>query len=372
MQAYKIYVESQAVKSGKDVAFLLECIDPVLRLEGDDDNEESWTVIYHALQLFNSICLDYPFLTMSSMASELWSAIIGLISYPHVWVQTSATNLVGSLFADISKQHAHDGYGYLPLTASQGLLLNADAMTRLLRSSVRVLRRNLTNQDLSRQALVNLTFLARCFNSNEAFIDIRKKSAQDSAAEAEAEESGSDSDSEDEQQSKPSSIPAIQYLLHQLSSILRHEPPKLTVQTLLPKQSALDLFAALIPHIALSNLLPTLHSILTPLHHLTDPSIPAPRNPSEDFQTAYATLTASAEELLQTIQKHVGDGEYVRARTEVSRQVRERREGRRTKRRIERVAEPEKAAREKRRRNERKVVVRRERAGEGRGRRRGW
>jgi len=76
--------------------------------------------------------------------------------------------------------------------------------------------------------------------------------------------------------------------------------------------------------------------------------------------------------VLQTIQKHVGDSEYVHARTEVSRQVRERREGRRTKRRIERVAEPEKAAREKKRRNERKVVVRKERAAEGRGRRRGW
>jgi U3 small nucleolar RNA-associated protein 20 len=120
------------------------------------------------------------------------------------------------------------------------------------------------------------------------------------------------------------------------------------------------------------HLLPTLKSILTPLHHLTDPSISGPRNASDDFQTAYAALTASAEEVLQTVQKHVGDVEYVRAWTEVGRQVRKRREGRRTKRRIERVAEPEKVAREKRRRNERKIVVRRERAAEARGRRRGW
>jgi U3 small nucleolar RNA-associated protein 20 len=372
MQAYKICVESQAVKSEKEVSFLLNCIDPVLRLEDDDDNEEIWTAVYHALLLFTSISSDYPSLTMSSTMSELWSAILGLISYPHVWVQSSAANLVGLWFADIAKQHADDGYGALPLAASQGLRLNADAMTKLLRSSVRVLRRNLSNQDLTRQTLVNMTFLGRCFNANNIFLDIRNKSSQDTATEAEADESGSDSDSEEEQQSKPLSIPAIQYLLHQLSSILRHEPPKLTVQTLLPKQSALDLLAALIPHTTVSNLLPTLHSILTPLHHLSDPSIPGPRNPAEEFQTTYAALTASAEELLQTVQRHVGDAEYVRARTAVSRQVRERREGRRTKRRIHRVAEPEKAAREKRKRNERKVVVRKERAEEGRGRRRGW
>jgi U3 small nucleolar RNA-associated protein 20 len=372
MQAYKIYVESRAVKSEVDVSFLLERINPVLQLEYDDDNEECWAAVYHALQLFTSITSDHPSLTMASTASDVWSAILRLISYPHAWVQTSAANLVGLCFADIAKQHARDGYGAFPLAISQGLLLNADAMTQLLRSSVQVLRRNLSSQELSRQTLINLTFLGRCFNSNGVLLDISRKAVHDSTPEAGTDESGSDSESEEQQQGISSSIPAIQYLLHQLSSILRHEPPKLTVQTLLPKQSALDLLSALIPYTTLPNLLPTLHSILTPLHHLTDPSIPAPRNPSEEFQTAFAALTGSAEELLQTIQSHIGDAEYVRARTEVSRQVRQRREGRRTKRRIERVAEPEKAAKEKRRRNERKVVVRRERAEEGRGRRRGW
>jgi U3 small nucleolar RNA-associated protein 20 len=372
MQAYKIYVESRSVKSELDVSFLLERINQVLQLEYDDDNEECWTAVYHASQLFTSITSDHPSLTMSSIASDIWSAILRLTSYPHAWVQSSAANLVGLFFAEIAKQHVRDGYEALPLATSQGLLLNAEAMTQLLRSSVRVLRWNLSNQELSRQTLMNLTFLGRCFNSNEVLIDISRKAAEDSPAEVETDESGSESESEVLQQAKPSSIPAIHYLLHQLSSILRHEPPKLTVQTLLPKQSALELLAALIPHTTLSNLLPTLHSILTPLHHLTDPSIPAPRNPSEEFQTAFAALTASAEELLQTVQRQIGDAEYVRVRTEVSRQVRQRREGRRTKRRIERVAEPEKAAKEKKRRNERKAVVRRERAVEERGRRRGW
>ena len=381
MQAYKIYVESQAVKFEKDVSFLLKCIDPVLRLKENDDNEESWTAIYHTLQLFTSISSYYSPLTMSSSASKLWSAILDLISYPHVWVQSSAANLTGLWFADISKHHAHDGYEALPLAASHGLLLDVDALIQILRSSVRVLRRNLTSHDLSKQTLANLIFVGRCFNANNALINIRNKSSQDAAIEdetsASASESGSDSESETKpQQKKPSDIPATQYLLHQLSSTLRHEPAKLTLYTLLPKQSTLTLLNALIPHTTPSNLLPTLPSLLTPLHHLTDPSIPAPRNPPGDphfeFQTAYTALTNSAEELLRAIQECVGDGEYVRARTEVSKRVRERREGRRAKRRIERVREPEKAAREKRRRNERKGVVRRERAGERRGWRRGW
>ena len=374
LQTYKVCLESQEIKSEKELTFLLDCIDPVLRLDGIDDSEEGWTAVYHALQLFTSITSNCPSLTMSPSASKLWSAIVNLISYPHVWVQSSAAGLAGLLFADISKHNARDGFEPLALKTSQGLLLNVDDMPNLLRSSIRVLRRNVTNHDLSKQTSANLVFLGRCFSSNKISVDLGNKSTQDSAPEPAIEifEPGSDCGTEEQQQGKPSSIPAIQYLLHQLSSILRHEPPKLTLSTLLPKQSALDLLAALMPHTTLPNILPTLHSILTPLHHLTDPSIPPPRNPSEEFQTAYAALTASAEELLQTIQKSVGDGEYVRARTEVSRRARERREERRTKRRIERVAEPEKAAREKKRRNERKVVVRKERAGEGRGWRRGW
>jgi U3 small nucleolar RNA-associated protein 20 len=373
IQAYKICVESQALESEREISFLLEGINRVLRLE-DDNNEESWKAIYYALQLFTSITLEHPSLTMVPTALKIWSPLINLVSHPHIWVQTRASSLIGLWFTDIAKQQACDGYGALPRAASHGLPLNAETMIQLLHSSVRVLRRNIANTDLSRQTLFNLAFLGRCFNSNEVLINVRKTSALDSAAEAGADESGSDSDSGEEggKQSQTQSIPAIQYLLHQLSSILRHEPPKLTVQTLLPKQSALDLFNTLLPHTALFHLLPTLQSILTPLHHLTDPSIPGPRNAAEDFQTAYAALTSSAEEVLQTVQKRVGDVEYVRARTEVSRQVRERREGRRTKRRIERVAEPEKVAREKRKKNERKVIVKRERAAEGRGRRRGW
>jgi U3 small nucleolar RNA-associated protein 20 len=369
MQAYRICVELQVVDSKEDLSLLLTCVYRALLLEDEDKNDEHWTMIYHALQLFASVTSKHPSLAMSSAASKLWSVIIELVPHSHPWVQNSAANLVGLWFTDIAKQHGRDGYDVLPLAASQGLLLDADAMTPLLRYSVGVLRRNLLSQDLSRQTSLNLTFLGRCFNSNGMLIDIRSKQNRKSG---EVSEQGTDSDLEEESPIKPSSIPALHYLLHQLTSILRHEPPRLTVQTLLPKQSALDILAALIPHITISTLLPTLNSILTPLHHLTDPSIPAPHNPSEDFQNAYAALTASAEEVLQAIQKLVGDSEYVRARAEVSRQVRERREDRRTKRRIGRVAEPEKAARDKKRRNERKVVVRKERAAEGRGRRRGW
>jgi U3 small nucleolar RNA-associated protein 20 len=57
---------------------------------------------------------------------------------------------------------------------------------------------------------------------------------------------------------------------------------------------------------------------------------------------------------------------------EVQKAVRERRDERRRKRKVEAVADPEKWGREKKRRNDVKRVKRKEKGAEHRGQRRGW
>jgi len=119
-------------------------------------------------------------------------------------------------------------------------------------------------------------------------------------------------------------------------------------------------------------LLPSLHVVLMPLYHLTDSSIPAPRSDDAAFQRAYTSLVSTAQEVLDLLQKKFGTTEYVAQMASVQEYVRNRREGRRKKRRIEAVADPERFVREKKRRNDRKKEKRREMGLEFRGRRRGW
>lgn len=72
------------------------------------------------------------------------------------------------------------------------------------------------------------------------------------------------------------------------------------------------------------------------------------------------------------LQKRMGTQEYLRVMGEVQKKVRERRDERRRKRKVEAVADPERWGREKKRRNDVKRVKRKEKGAEHRGQRRGW
>jgi U3 small nucleolar RNA-associated protein 20 len=87
---------------------------------------------------------------------------------------------------------------------------------------------------------------------------------------------------------------------------------------------------------------------------------------------AYKNLIDKAREIMSTTQKRMGTQEYLKVMAEVQRGVRERREERRRKRKVEAVVDPEKVEREKRRRHDVKRVKRKEKGAESRGMRRGW
>ena len=75
---------------------------------------------------------------------------------------------------------------------------------------------------------------------------------------------------------------------------------------------------------------------------------------------------------MNTLQKRMGTQEYLKVMGDVQKGVKQRREERRQKRKIEAVAMPEKFAKEKRRRNAVKKTRRKEKNAEYRGKRRGW
>jgi len=82
-------------------------------------------------------------------------------------------------------------------------------------------------------------------------------------------------------------------------------------------------------------------------------------------------LKQSAQEILSLLQGKIGTTEYAGAYTRMKGVVMEKRQERRSKRRIEAVAEPEVAARRKTRKHERKREVRKEKSREMRDYRRG-
>ncbi|OQD68582.1 hypothetical protein PENDEC_c033G06299 [Penicillium decumbens] len=373
LQAMRIYFETEETQKDKEARFVVGILPGLMQPILDDHENGNWETLYFALQLFSKLCKTVPTLALSPDCASIWTAVQESLFFPHSWVKTCASNLVGMWLADVAKAHAATGYSAIPLASSSGLVLDKEAMIKLLRASTRSLRTPGISEELAMQSVRNLVFLGRCSAQNG--LEFHKAGDEDveSDDEDEEEDAGSEVDGEDNAADiiAPNKS-AIHYIFKQISSLLRREVISTRPGVLVPKTASIALLAALIHHLSAEQIQPSLPIILLPLQHLTDSSIPAPRSSDETFQNTYKSLVSNCHEVLDSLQKKLGTTEYIAQMSKVQEAIKERREGRRVKRRIEAVADPERHERDKRRRNDRKRDKRREKGLEHRGKRRGW
>ncbi|KAI9376241.1 HEAT repeat protein [Aspergillus egyptiacus] len=370
LQAMRIYFEVEETEKDKEAVFVAQTIPTIIRPIVKDTETDNWQSLYYSLQLYSKLCKAVPAMALSKERTKTWNLICECLFYPHSWVKTCAANLVGIWLADLAKANATNGYGSLPLAGATGLAMDKDTMLLLLRSSLRALRTPGISEELATQTVRNTIFLGRCcaqngleFSGSEENIEEQDDKSEDSAIEDEA------VDGEKESGSKKS---AVRFIFEQASSILRRELITTRAPSLIPKTASIGLIAALCRHLEPDQILESLPVILLPLQHLTDSSIPAPRSSDEGFRESYKGLVSNCHEILDLLQKKLGTTEYINQMTAVQDAIKKRREGRRVKRRIEAVAEPEKYGHDKKRRNDRKREKRKEKSAEHRGKRRGW
>ncbi|RAH49030.1 putative HEAT repeat protein (DRIM) [Aspergillus brunneoviolaceus CBS 621.78] len=368
LQAMRIYFEVEATEKDKEARFVLDILPSIMQPVLKADDNENWQTLYFALQLFSKLCKTVPALALSPERAPIWAAVRESLFYTHAWVKTCASNLVGTWFADLARFNATNGYASIPLAGSTGLSLDKDAMLQLIRASLRCLHTPAVSEELAMQSVRNLIFLGRCCAQNG--LEFTRSGGKD--AESDASDSEHEDDEEAQRSSSPKSKPAIRYIFEQTSSILRRELITTRAESLIPKTAAIGLLASLCRHLEVDQLSGSLAVILLPLQHMTDNTIPAPRSSDEAFRESYKSLVANCHEVLDILQKKLGTTEFVKQMGEVQDAIKERREGRRVKRRIEAVAEPERYEKDKRRRNDRKREKRKERGAEHRGKRRGW
>lgn len=344
MQAYNILLSSDVAMEDEEVASIRDNLARALQQQPTED-EEHWEVLFQALLLLSKSVQAHPDMVLNQQQTNLWSPVWKSLGHTHAWIQSTAASLICDFF-----RHCLDAdHSKLPLKCDRGLRLNGEKFLEILKASVRILRRAAGNEELSSQIVQILVFLGQCVNVNGLTMEVADKSADDETLELEDE-----ADLDEEQPHRRKKIPALQYLLDQTTRILRIELTSLTSAALLPKKSSLVLLSNLIPTLSMDHLRPSVHHILAPLQHLTDPNTIPPRSADPTFAATYQNLIELAHEVVEKLQVKLGDTEYVKALTEVSRYMRKRREERRMKRRIERVAEPERAAREKKRKGDRK------------------
>ncbi|KAJ5987999.1 hypothetical protein N7481_003209 [Penicillium waksmanii] len=373
LQAMRIYFEAEETEKDKQARFVIGILPDLIQPIADDHENGNWETLYFALQLFTKLCKTVPSLALSQDCSAIWTAIRESLFFPHTWVKSCAANLVGTWLSDLAKTHAAAGYSALPLNCTTGLVLDKEAMLQLIRASLRCLRTPGLNDDLALQNVRNIVFLGRCCAQNG--LELQKTGTEDVESEDDEEEEDEDADEAVIEAATNGAAPtktALHYIFGQIAYLLRREVLGGRPAALVPKTASITLLAALIRHLEPEQIKPSLPVILLPLQHLTDTTIPGPRSADPAFQDIYKGLVSNCHEVLDLLQKKLGSSEYIAQMTKVQETVKERREGRRTKRRIEAVADPERHERDKKRRNDRKREKRKEKGLEHRGKRRGW
>ncbi|KAJ4375289.1 U3 snoRNP protein [Neocucurbitaria cava] len=388
IQCWGFFFEaSEDDEAPKELSHVLERLDATIDECLSRRDEDDWELLYYSLTLLSKVCQKYADIMFSSSKDGLWTAVQASATYPHMWVKLKAAELLGTYFAHLGISNKDSGLDTLPLEGSGGLQLAEQNMIQLSDAFLR----NLLNADVSEklcmQSVKNIAFLARCLAVNGAKWQWQRvdDEEEDDVEEPNGATNG-DLPSSDEEfggfspppevsnPKKTTTTPpaAIHRLMVRLSGIVRRDTSTLTAKT--ATLSLLETIAAKFPLEPLASSLP---HFLTTLNTLVDPATTVPRSFTQaatlnEPNDAYKSLIDKARETMNMLQKRMGTQEYLKVMSGVQKEVRERREERRRKRKVEAIVDPEKFGKEKRRRNDVKRVKRKERGLENRGKRRGW
>ncbi|XPS98877.1 U3 snoRNP protein [Ascochyta lentis] len=360
----------------KELSYVLDGLDSTIDESLARRDEDDWELLYYSLTLISKICKKYQDTMLSADKESLWTAVQASVSYPHAWVKLKAAELMGTYFAHLAISNKDVGLSALPLKGSGGLQLAEQNMIQLTNASLRNLLNSDVSEQLCTQSVKNIAFLARCLAVNDAKWQWYNADDEDEADEVQEKNDadGDASSEEDVTTSKKTPPAAIHRLMIRLSGIIRRDTSSMNAKTAI--MNLLETMAAKFPLEPLTTSLPHL---LSTFNTLVDPATTIPRAHTNASSTSlnepnelYKALIDKARETMNTLQKRMGTQEYLKVMSDVQKAVRERRDERRRKRKVEAVADPEKWGKEKKRRNDVKRVKRKERGAEHRGQRRGW
>lgn len=374
LQCWALYLEEKSTVADIDDD-LVETIELILNSETETKEEQYWELIFHALILFRMICeqntkLD-PF---ASDATPLWGFVRERLSYPHAWVKFECARLSGIFL----KHHAQKSLGSLPASAVEGSEFSQEELRDLTKRHLRLLSHGIS-KDLANQVADNLSIIGSWFAAAGDVEWPWEEGEHELENNGVADEDDTGGEEENLGADGTQRPMAVDYLLHKLSKIIRRQPSKIRenhgrplkrADSVIPKSAALHVVAKLVDTLQKNLLSTSAEIILQPLVHLNEGADAATYDAT--YNEAMQQLNSSALEVLDKLQKKLGTTKYVNALQAVKKGVKERRDERRTKRKIEAVAQPEKAERYKRKKQESLKARRKEKNSVARGHRRGW
>jgi U3 small nucleolar RNA-associated protein 20 len=338
LQIWAHYFESNenSSKNRKDFKLVLNKVTEVLGAESLVDVDGD--LLESTLGLVSVLLDVFPEKILSPDQDELWTCISGCMAHSQTSVKVSAIRLISRYLADFAQAGAAASPGE-PTPGSYGAVLGFERVQDTVRLALNVLNSPGVDESLATEAGQVLIFLGPRLPTPASSVDPLKDNEEP------------ESESEDESAEKQPRKRDIQYLFWRLSGILRKEiPPR--AAAVVPKTVAMEVLETICRRSAKERLQNSFKTILVPLHHLTDPSIPVPVSMDEMFKTKLEHLKSRSQILMDALQKKFGTAEYSQQLMEIHEAVKARRQQRSSKRKIEAIAQPEKYGKDKRKKFE--------------------
>ncbi|KAG8532672.1 uncharacterized protein KY384_002549 [Bacidia gigantensis] len=370
-QTFCIYLDTNCSQSERQIRRFQPQLTTVLEAATDDATRTDWQLLYVVLQTISKICHHLPALAFTTSFAPVWSKIRHCLSYPHSWIKLSAAKLMGAYFTNIWGSDVSDEGITFPVKGATGLSISEDEVVEIVQVSLSSLQGSAGCDELANQCVRNLLFLGRLMIRTSLIWPELHPGTQNGCRIGGEGSCCTDSDDENSTQ-QPKQKLAITYMTQQVSRFLRRPPSTTRASSLTPLKSSLQLLALITKYMSVPMLCAHMATILLPLYQMTNTNSTIPFSTDAGFTEDYGVLVSNVGDLMSNLQDKVGTTAYVEELQRIIEIVRRKREARRAKRAIERVAFPEQAGRQKRRKSDKKKEKRKERSSGHRALRRGW
>ncbi|GAA5834879.1 hypothetical protein JCM11251_002051 [Rhodosporidiobolus azoricus] len=272
-----------------------------------EELESEWQLPYHALQALAHVHKTFPDLVSpdDKTMHALWKAVRGHLLFPHIWIRTSSSRLLGSLYAASTSAIPDTSFpGRHPL-ATANLLDAAQKACLQLKSP-------LLDDTLAMQIVKNLFFAAKCFAARSA-----KSTADDGADEDEEDDGAAQTDEQRKADPLKWLFTRLSYQTRQAHMLRPSRHDTSVGQWSRQPASILRWFAAVISFLDVAALQRFVMQMAIPIFRISeDPN-------AQDPQMAeLQTLAREVQELLQT---KIGVTQYSAIHNQIRQKAAERR-----------------------------------------------
>ncbi|KAI9336805.1 armadillo-type protein [Obelidium mucronatum] len=281
---------------------------------------EYWQAGYYALNTFSKIFTKAPSLVLDPSCLQLWQDCKFLLLYPHTWVRTVACRLFGSLFAAVDLEEIDESNQTV-----QMILLDPKTLSLISMQLTKQLESDLLQEDHAKQVVKNLLFIGKCIMQ---FHDENDEDEQDGNSGDEVENNEEGEEDATVVNAKGNSL--LVKIFKRLAYVGRAD---VGTDKLLLRKSIFQWFGAMILSMDCEDYRPYLGPAMAVLYR----TINSAGKETDELKNL-------AKEISEHLQKSVGITTYLEIYNKIHSQVQEAREGRRTKRKVQVIVDPEAAA----------------------------